>query len=556
MGSALLLCVTAASAASTYSQCSCKLCGGSDAPHVWDWDVDEGPAELPPGVRPGGPRPFQPKTDLHVRRDTPVHVLLSSFRDPRCGQSVYNVFSRARYPQRMHVGIVQQNLDDKTDPFDCVAVYCSIVRRSGNASGCPHLDRISILRADAKKSQGPIWARALGVTMVRPEHEFCMQVDAHVDFVESFDVTLMQMWAQTENEYAVLSTYVGNLKQDLSAAGEVLIGHPQYEIPIICDTIKGGYGAVRNNQARAARCLSRPLLSLSWAAGWSFARCHFERNVPNDPFLGGMFDGEEFSRQLRLWTHGYDTYTPHRPVVFHDYTHGRPWQQGRESTWYGNHLNITAAVERYESLVEKSARQDLGVYGLGAQRTIDQYIDFAAIDPRTSEHISKDRCGRLPYVPFREDTGKVRTAVPEYPQTIPGQLTLRSNEDLLPSVDPEFVEHAQSMRTELQRKLPAITTEQQRRELGSSRVFWDEPLRRLREASAGGELRLRGAGDVEQLKLRLQTLQTTRVNAQQRLARIGTAPRPPHYLQLPAVAVTAAAAFALCARAWRRRPQR
>ena len=35
--------------------------------------------------------------------------------------------------------------------------------------------------------------------------------------------------------------------------------------------------------------------------------------------LSGFFDGEEYSRFLRMWTHGYDVYTPHRPVVFHDY---------------------------------------------------------------------------------------------------------------------------------------------------------------------------------------------------------------------------------------------
>lgn len=32
-----------------------------------------------------------------------------------------------------------------------------------------------------------------------------------------------------------------------------------------------------------------------------------------------VFDGEEFSMHARLWTRGYDTYTPDKSLVGHDY---------------------------------------------------------------------------------------------------------------------------------------------------------------------------------------------------------------------------------------------
>lgn len=37
----------------------------------------------------------------------------------------------------------------------------------------------------------------------------------------------------------------------------------------------------------------------------------------NDPRLLQIFDGEEYTRGMRMWTHGYDLYTPHRNLVFH-----------------------------------------------------------------------------------------------------------------------------------------------------------------------------------------------------------------------------------------------
>lgn len=62
-----------------------------------------------------------------------------------------------------------------------------------------------------------------------------------------------------------------------------------------------------------------------WGAGLSFHRCHAEINVPVDPYLDGVFDGEEGSRGIRFFTHGYDVYSPHRVLVTHDYVSFRLW---------------------------------------------------------------------------------------------------------------------------------------------------------------------------------------------------------------------------------------
>ena len=61
------------------------------------------------------------------------------------------------------------------------------------------------------------------------------------------------------------------------------------------------------------------LCAAMWGAGLSFHRCHAEINVPVDPYLDNVFDGEEGSRGIRFFTHGYDVYSPHRVLVTHDY---------------------------------------------------------------------------------------------------------------------------------------------------------------------------------------------------------------------------------------------
>jgi hypothetical protein len=61
------------------------------------------------------------------------------------------------------------------------------------------------------------------------------------------------------------------------------------------------------------------LTNIVWGAGLSFSKCHAERKVPYDPHTPGIFDGEEFNKAIRLWTYGYDIYSPHRVHVVHDY---------------------------------------------------------------------------------------------------------------------------------------------------------------------------------------------------------------------------------------------
>lgn len=49
----------------------------------------------------------------------------------------------------------------------------------------------------------------------------------------------------------------------------------------------------------AAAHLSKPILSPLYNAGFSFAKCHFEKKVPNDPNLQMVFDADEFTKYAR-----------------------------------------------------------------------------------------------------------------------------------------------------------------------------------------------------------------------------------------------------------------
>lgn len=62
-----------------------------------------------------------------------------------------------------------------------------------------------------------------------------------------------------------------------------------------------------------------PLYAPFVAAGFFFAEGVFLREVPFDPFLPWIFMGEEISMSARLWTAGYDIFSPTINVLNHYY---------------------------------------------------------------------------------------------------------------------------------------------------------------------------------------------------------------------------------------------
>ena len=296
------------------------------------------------------------------------------------------------------MGVVQQN--DESD-IDCLDGYCMMMREKGEWDGqgeCPFSDQVRMTRVTASSAQGPVWARALGFKMIHDE-EFCMQIDAHMDFSDSFDSLLMEAWALTKNEYAILSSYVNDMETMPAHIPPNRGINNVYEVPHLCMVLfHGGGGMPRNWGTKCAKELSKPKLTNAvWGAGLSFSKCHAEKKVPYDTHLPKIFDGEEFSRAARFWTYGYDIYTPHRAYVFHDYKISQ--SDPKHSGWMANRQSIAdigtvkTSWERLNALLDMpgdrggldSERIRKSKYGLGDRRTLDQFIEFSGVDLRSKQ---------------------------------------------------------------------------------------------------------------------------------------------------------------------------
>ncbi|KAL3914742.1 MAG: hypothetical protein SGILL_005975, partial [Bacillariaceae sp.] len=214
--------------------------------------------------------------------------------------------------------------------------------------------------------------------------EFCLQIDAHSQFVKDWDALLKNEWKSANNEFAILShpppatsEFDNNNNNNAKSAPrgcaveflEVLI--PHYDLR--------GDGKVEN--------LKSPLLAHTWSPGMSFAKCHLEESAPYDGFQPYVAGVEAFARYARFWTRGYDVYTPTQNVVYSNYSpnpdgHGvtewmKPWKQRLRNQSLDR---IRSYLELSSGIDENLKLDNLGIYGLGKRRTLKQLNEFVGID--------------------------------------------------------------------------------------------------------------------------------------------------------------------------------
>jgi Glycosyltransferase (GlcNAc) len=211
-----------------------------------------------------------------------IYITIASYRDPECPITIDSIFTRAQYPGRLRVAVIDQRLDED---MHCIipATPCA---ENPDQVLCKYAGQIEALEMDARLGIGPVFARHLGYRHYRGEY-FAMQVDAHVRFVEHWDTSLVEQWHQANNEMAVLSTYLSDLNNSIDPVTFKAIRPGR---PIMCATDyegTGKYKHLRHGQQPEGPAMihGEPTLHPFWAAGFSFGRGHFVVQVPYDQYL-------------------------------------------------------------------------------------------------------------------------------------------------------------------------------------------------------------------------------------------------------------------------------
>lgn len=304
--------------------------------------------------------PFQTTKKYPIIPDA-IFISVASYRDDECKDTISSIFENADEPDKIYLGICEQN---KEPGEKCE--YPKKYEKNIRVKSMNYLD-----------AKGPTYARYWCSTLWRGE-EYFFQIDSHTQFAKNWDTNIKKMYKQCleESPKPILSHYPATKEQmKVSGTPEMCNGKLNNDkIP----SFLAGWTGDSDKPKRSPKPMA--------AGGFKFLRGDFLYEVPYDPNMPHVFLGEEILLSARLWTNGWDYYTPNIKVCSHHY--GR-----KEKVKYWDDIKdgykCRAKAEKRilfmlgilgKDKVDADFLRDHHKYGFGKVRTLDEFWLASGID--------------------------------------------------------------------------------------------------------------------------------------------------------------------------------
>lgn len=336
------------------------------------------------------------------RKDGSIFVSLGTYRDPFCPMTIKSLYQQSAHPEKLFVGLFQQNcfgpkcrtgvlvggkVEDAGPDIDCYVEFCN--SPEGKRSNACKNGNVRLYNVNESESLGPYMARYLGAKFYQGE-EYYLQIDSHSEFVKDWDTKLLKMVMDAPAEKPVISTY----PPDSTMAWRDTIGFRMCNSGFATSDIERKIIRLGSSRIMDKKIPPVPHYAPFVAAGFFFAPAIFLKEVPFDPFLPWIFMGEEISMSSRLWTAGYDIFSPTINVLNHYYVrrhYPKFWESVNRFFKKPIHNQIVALViervkcmlgypESEASLVPQTVLYKANRWGMGKERSFDTYMKMVGIN--------------------------------------------------------------------------------------------------------------------------------------------------------------------------------
>ena len=231
------------------------------------------------------------------RKDESIYVALGTYRDPYCPMTIKSLYANAKYPEKVFVGLLQQNcfekkcrtgvlkggiVNDMDTDVNCYTEFCSSAE--GIKSNACNNGNVRLFNVNESESLGPYMARYLGSKFYRGE-EFYLQIDSHSEFVKDWDTKLIKMVRDAPAAKPVISAYPPSESSNWrDSIGYRICDSEFADAQIEWQIIRLGTG-----QAFDSRFYDIPRYAPFVAAGFFFGPATLLHEVPFDPLLPWIF---------------------------------------------------------------------------------------------------------------------------------------------------------------------------------------------------------------------------------------------------------------------------
>lgn len=289
-----------------------------------------------------------------------IFVSIASYRDPELLNTLRDLFSNAKNPENITVGLCWQrdNLESLQE-FTCNT-------------------QVKVIDIPYQRAKGACWAR-YAVQQLYDGEDYFMQLDSHHRFVPDWDQKCIQMVKDLQaigHSKPLLTSYISsfNPKQDpeqrVQEPWRMVLDRfiPEGAVFFLPETISEW------------KTLNLPEPARFFSAHFVFTVGAWAREVEYDPEY--YFHGEEISLAARSFTWGYDLFHPHMVIAWHEYT-----REGRTKCWDDDPIwvqrNDFCHAKNRELFSMDGATYNpkkFGRFGFGPIRSLRAYEKYAGLE--------------------------------------------------------------------------------------------------------------------------------------------------------------------------------
>lgn len=289
-----------------------------------------------------------------------IYIQIASYRDPELLPTIIDCLENAQFPERLVFGIAwQHNPDDAWDNLDAFK----------------NDPRFKIIDINYKDSQGACYARHL-LNKQWSGEKYTLQLDSHHRFVKHWDTGTILMYQDLQKqgyEKPLLTAYIPSYDPDKDPESRV---QEPWELTFDRFIPEGAIFMLPQTM-RGWKERTSPMRGRYLSAHFVFTLGKICEECPYDPEY--YFHGEEISMAVRAFTHGYDIFYPHKIIAWHEYTRkGRTKQWDDDPKW-GEKNNRCHEKNRQLFGMDGNPPADLGIYGFGSVRSLEDYEKYAGI---------------------------------------------------------------------------------------------------------------------------------------------------------------------------------
>lgn len=296
-----------------------------------------------------------------------IYVSIAAYQEPLLTQTLNSLVTTAAHPEDLTISVIDQISQDRA---------AVLIEQSASAT-------LKYQRVDPILSQGVCWARSLAQQQYTNQ-DFYLQIDSHMVFDQHWDIALIQQLREllTVSKKPILTAYPPPFTQTSEGpVKQAAYTHTLITVVNRESTLTEDNPELVFHSACDEYTTSVPGYQIS--GGFLFTLGKFVTEIAYDPVI--YFVGEEQTLSVRAWTKGWDIWHPNTVPVYHLYK--SPGLNPESVHWHET-LDSQRPQRYWHRQAQSKQRMrellyfdcELGIYGLGSQRTLVEFAEYSGID--------------------------------------------------------------------------------------------------------------------------------------------------------------------------------